>query len=138
MSAVANCNADVASGGWIQNGGSDGDAIALLFSSSLVDSIAYESIGSFLGTYAEGGGYTIADSNSITMSIARLPDGIDTNFNAVDFDSACITPGSSNVSGTGNCSLAVGAVPIPAAIWLFGSGLFGLIGISRRKQGLPV
>jgi len=25
-------------------------------------------------------------------------------------------------------------VPIPAAVWLFGSGLFGLLGIARRKQ----
>lgn len=28
----------------------------------------------------------------------------------------------------------VGAVPIPSAIWLFGSGLIGLIGISKRKK----
>jgi hypothetical protein len=27
----------------------------------------------------------------------------------------------------------VGAVPVPAALWLFGSGLLGLIGIARRK-----
>lgn len=27
----------------------------------------------------------------------------------------------------------VGAVPIPSAVWLFGSGLIGLIGIARRK-----
>ncbi len=27
----------------------------------------------------------------------------------------------------------VGAVPIPAAIWLFGSGVLGLVGIARRK-----
>lgn len=26
------------------------------------------------------------------------------------------------------------AVPVPAAVWLFGSGLIGLIGIARRKQ----
>jgi hypothetical protein len=26
-------------------------------------------------------------------------------------------------------------IPIPAAVWLFGSGLFALIGIARRKQG---
>ena len=26
------------------------------------------------------------------------------------------------------------AVPIPAAAWLFGSGLLGLIGITRRKK----
>jgi hypothetical protein len=28
----------------------------------------------------------------------------------------------------------IGAVPIPAALWLFGSGLLGLIGIARRKS----
>lgn len=28
----------------------------------------------------------------------------------------------------------VGAVPIPAAVWLFGSGLLGLVGIARRKR----
>lgn len=27
----------------------------------------------------------------------------------------------------------VGAVPVPAAVWLFGSGLIGLIGVARRK-----
>ncbi len=28
----------------------------------------------------------------------------------------------------------VSAVPIPSAVWLFGSGLIGLIGIARRKK----
>ena len=28
----------------------------------------------------------------------------------------------------------VATVPVPAAVWLFGSGLLGLIGISRRKK----
>lgn len=28
----------------------------------------------------------------------------------------------------------VTAVPVPAAVWLFGSGLLGLIGMARRKQ----
>lgn len=28
----------------------------------------------------------------------------------------------------------VGAVPIPAAVWLFGSGLIGLIGVAGRKK----
>ena len=33
------------------------------------------------------------------------------------------------IDGTVNVS----AVPVPAAVWLFGSGLLGLIGIARRK-----
>jgi len=28
----------------------------------------------------------------------------------------------------------VSAVPVPAAVWLFGSGLLGLVGIARRKK----
>ena len=30
--------------------------------------------------------------------------------------------------------LQYAVVPVPAAVWLFGSGLLGLIGISRRKK----
>jgi len=28
----------------------------------------------------------------------------------------------------------VSAVPVPAALWLFGSGLIGLLGLARRKR----
>jgi len=33
-----------------------------------------------------------------------------------------------------NATLDVTAVPIPAAVWLFGSGLLGLVGVARRKK----
>ena len=33
-----------------------------------------------------------------------------------------------------NTSMSVNAVPVPAAVWLFGPGLIGLIGIARRKK----
>ena len=51
----------------------------------------------------------------------------------VDFSPVSLMPG-----GTGNFQLGldggyVQVVPIPAAFWLFGSGLIGLIGIARRK-----
>ena len=31
-------------------------------------------------------------------------------------------------------SYAPSAVPVPAAVWLFGSGLIGLVGVARRKK----
>jgi hypothetical protein len=33
-----------------------------------------------------------------------------------------------------NIVIDVTAVPIPAAVWLFGSGLVGLVGVARRKR----
>lgn len=36
-------------------------------------------------------------------------------------------------SRTGNIAFAE-VVPVPAAVWLFGSGLLGLVGIARRKK----
>jgi len=35
----------------------------------------------------------------------------------------------------------VGTVPIPAAMWLFGSGVLALVGVARRKtvrDGVPI
>jgi hypothetical protein len=38
-----------------------------------------------------------------------------------------------DVSSTGVISVTNSAVPVPAAVWLFGSGLLGLLGIGRRR-----
>lgn len=41
------------------------------------------------------------------------------------------------ISGVGSSNsplLSVEAVPVPAAVWLFGSGLIGLVGVARRKK----
>lgn len=37
------------------------------------------------------------------------------------------------VSDSGTFDVPVSAVPIPPAIWLFGAGLLGMVGIARRK-----
>ena len=42
--------------------------------------------------------------------------------------------GFNNINGFVDSIGSAEAVPVPAAIWLFGSGLLGLVGIARRKQ----
>lgn len=41
-----------------------------------------------------------------------------------------------STSASGQLSVSVNAVPVPAAVWLFGSALMGLTGIKRRKSVL--
>ncbi len=57
------------------------------------------------------------------------------SFNSVQFCGQIVTDqvNFQNVSGS-QCALDVSAVPVPAAVWLFGSGLIGLVGIARRKK----
>jgi hypothetical protein len=59
-------------------------------------------------------------------------------FSGRTFNTLGITPGSYQWTwGSGatadSLTLNVGAVPVPAAVWLFGSGLLGLVGVARRK-----
>ena len=129
-SQVANCNyAFTSSTGWFQNGAPD--AISLLDNGSIVDSLSYEGD---VPSATEGSAATLADSSSITASLSRLPNGIDTNNNLADFQLGCITPGTANIAGSGDCSsVAVSTVPVPAAGWLFASGLFAVIGFGRKQ-----
>lgn len=127
---VANCNYSfTTTNSWFQNGAPD--AVALYESTNLLDSLSYEGA---LPLFTEGDFLTINDNNSDIASLARIANGIDSNNNALDFQLGCITPGSANIAGVGNCSVSsVSAVPLPAAGWLFGSGLIGLVGLARRK-----
>lgn len=38
-------------------------------------------------------------------------------------------------SGNSMTVTSISTIPVPAAVWLFGSGLIGLIGVARRKKG---
>ena len=52
-------------------------------------------------------------------------------FTSITFDWAL--GGGTGRMGIGEFS-SIQAVPVPAAVWLFGSGLIGLNGIARRKK----
>ena len=58
-------------------------------------------------------------ATAVSMKVVLL--GIDAT-SIYGFDNVCVN----------DCSTS--AVPVPAAVWLFGSGLLGLVGVARRKK----
>ncbi len=129
-SSVINCNYSfTSSSSWFQNG--KNDAIALYENSNLLDSLSYEGL---LAPFTEGDALVAEDDSTKFISLSRIANGVDSNNNNLDFQRGCITPGSTNIADTGNCQAPqVNAVPVPAAAWLFGSGIIGLVGFARRK-----
>ncbi|RDH84488.1 MAG: hypothetical protein DIZ80_03140 [endosymbiont of Galathealinum brachiosum] len=92
---------------------------------------AYDSFGNLLDSViAQGDGRGVSSSfcppfcdTFTTVSILR-----ETN------DIAYILVGGVNAEGLFLDNMQFNAVPVPAAIWLFGSGLIGLVGLARRKK----
>lgn len=86
----------------IQNGAPD--AVALMQGTTVVDSVSYEGptiwdagTGNIALTEGAASTASLADTNSDAGSIARLPNGVDTNQNATDFAfTSTPTPGQPN------------------------------------------
>jgi hypothetical protein len=83
-------------------------------------------------------------SENLSFNIAYDSSGPSAVLGLADFQTGGFASGWFN-SGSGSTSWAgeertwatftpAAAVPVPAAVWLFGSGLLGLIGIARRKN----
>ena len=64
-----------------------------------------------------GGG--ACSGNSLPMATGPFP-GLAPSFNGTTLDDFPVSGGS--------------PVPVPAAVWLFGSGLVGLVGVAKRKR----
>lgn len=114
----------------IQNGT---DALALVDgANNVLQFLSYE--GAFTATNGPALGLTSLDIG-VAESAADIPglslqlQGTGTNYN--DFTwSGPIT----STFGSINIGQTLAPVPVPAAVWLFSSGLLGLIGVARRKK----
>jgi len=130
---VVTCDQEASpSSNMIQNGGPDG--VALLQGSLVIDALSYE--GDLGGSYAEGGGTMLADSNTEAyLGLSRLPGGLDTNDNNADFALRCISPGTANTVTSSGCSAAAAPAPVPepSSFWLLGAGLTGMALLRMRR-----
>ena len=99
------------------------DSVVLRDDNTIFDAVGYGVFGAANVFAGEGSPALDPASGS---SIARFNPAQDTNDNSVDFITLSIpTPGS--VPG-------ISAVPIPAAAYLFMSGLLSMVGIGRRSK----
>jgi hypothetical protein len=94
-------------------------------------------------------GLTFDAGETLTFSITGDPNLVASSFNywstpdQVDPNGPFL--GAAKFTSTGECVIEngectypgsdwVGAVPVPAAVWLFGSGLLGLAGVAKRRR----
>ncbi len=76
---------------------------------------------------------------AIVGSLDLFGDGDPVTLNLIDLSAfgmidQLVLTSSLDPAGLGFDNFSFTAVPVPAAVWLFGSGLLGLFGIARRKK----
>lgn len=110
----------------------DSDIFNLSYSVNIGDyDFTEQSAGSFYSEFTVDDPADVGGITAFSMEIG------DSSFNDLDLSyglsggtwSATDGNASNVVSGT----FTVSAVPVPAAVWMFGSGLIGLIGVKRKK-----
>lgn len=98
--------------------------------------LAFKSAGYFiLGAVTAGSGSwdnNTAGTNSWDLSLAMCPDTICSNGPRA-YDDTDFLNGGGQIADLSNVR-AFSVVPVPAAVWLFGAGLLGLVGVARRKR----
>lgn len=90
--------------------------------------------GPVLGDYLAAGTLTLTATPSFVLAVwdAGLAAWV-SDTNPVIYANANAAHLTFNTSGGVYVVDVVPSVPVPAAVWLFGSGLLGLIGIARKK-----
>lgn len=84
--------------------------------------------------FVTGSGPTIELASLTTLVDFDFQAFLGTNGAAADFNSNFTSFDDFDLMFGDWTSVEITAVPVPAAVWLFGSGLLGLVGMARRKK----
>lgn len=110
----------------------DGDIFMNFENSALDNAIGVSIFGNTLFpedvSMAIGWDFTLAVGETATIMLALSTDVVPTGFYLEHLDP------DSNKSVYLSSTLSIAAIPLPGAVWLFGAGLVGLVGMSRGKQ----
>lgn len=120
-----------------QNGDLVSQSFIGLWDSSIDNAVAYTETGLYIdrGPVFTGTETNGLASNNPLGSQQLVSVGVTSQADSNWIDALVLLP-----SGTGGSLYALSAevvvpeIPIPAGVWLFGSGLLGLVGIARRKK----
>lgn len=126
----------------MDGGASTGDPDeGLLFSFSQPVSLGYINFDSF--TSASGDDFNLTVDNTLILAdynandISSLVTNVSGQFDEYNFNGITGTEYLFWADGDSDSfridQMEVSAVPVPSAVWLFGSGLLGLVGVARRK-----
>ena len=79
--------------------------------------------------------FNTAGQTGTTTTIGQLSLGTDDGIGGSPMDNGAFPSYNANFDMTSVTITAVTpAIPVPAAVWLFGSGLLGLVGVARRRK----
>lgn len=82
-------------------------------------------------------GITLEMQNGLVASATNavsVGDAVDISHFGTSSATAVFLTGDGSAYSVLNFNGVVSVVPVPAAVWLFGSGLLGLVGMARRKK----
>ncbi|MCV6637618.1 Ig-like domain-containing protein [Candidatus Albibeggiatoa sp. nov. NOAA] len=98
---VFNCDQAVSLGDGFINDGSP-NAVAIVKSSNIVDTVSYEGITP--NSFTETATAPTDDGTAFLVGLSRTTDGTDTDNNSADFGLRCVTPGgANNLTASSNC-----------------------------------